>query len=196
MAFFEADADSTALKATQDDQGNKIASTYIKGLSASGTTITMTKGNGETATITTQDTTYSLGTATSLGLTKLYTGTGQNIDGTMTQSALNTALNSKSDTNHNHDSTYLKTTANAASATKLVTSRTIQTDLASSASASFDGTNNITPGVIGILPMTNGGLGTTSAEEARKNLIIAPIYNDSAPTTNIYDGLIWIESGS
>ena len=56
MAFFEADADSTALKATQDGLGNTIASTYVKGLSASGTTITVTKGDGTTSTITTQDT--------------------------------------------------------------------------------------------------------------------------------------------
>ena len=42
--------------------------------------------------------TYSVGTASALGLTKLYTGTGTNTDGTMTQSALKTALDGKVNT--------------------------------------------------------------------------------------------------
>lgn len=52
----------TAAKATADANGNNIASTYetkanaITGLSVSGKTITYTKGNGTTGTITTQDT--------------------------------------------------------------------------------------------------------------------------------------------
>ena len=48
---------------------------------------------------------------------------------------------------------------NAATATKLATARTIQTNLASTAPASFDGSANITPGVTGILPIANGGTG-------------------------------------
>ena len=53
-------ADS-ATKATQDDAGQQINSTYIKSLSVNGRTITYTKGNDSTGTITTQDTntTYS-----------------------------------------------------------------------------------------------------------------------------------------
>ena len=53
-------ADS-ATKATQDSAGQQINSTYIKSLSVNGRTITYTKGNGTTGTITTQDTntTYS-----------------------------------------------------------------------------------------------------------------------------------------
>lgn len=51
-------ADS-ATKATQDGSGNTITSTYIKGLSVSGKTITYTKGDDTTDTITTQDTTYT-----------------------------------------------------------------------------------------------------------------------------------------
>ncbi|MDY5647037.1 MAG: hypothetical protein SPF22_08555 [Candidatus Onthovivens sp.] len=51
----------TAAKATQDSAGQQINTTYIKGLSVSGKTITYTKGDGTTGTITTQDTntTYS-----------------------------------------------------------------------------------------------------------------------------------------
>ena len=49
----------TAAKATADSAGQNIADTYIKGLSVSGRTITYTKGDGGTGTITTQDTTYT-----------------------------------------------------------------------------------------------------------------------------------------
>ena len=67
-------ADS-ATKATQDASGNVITSTYetkanaIVGLSVSGKTITYTKGDSTTGTITTQDTntTYSSGTGISVG---------------------------------------------------------------------------------------------------------------------------------
>lgn len=51
-------ADS-ATKATQDSTGQQINTTYIKGISVSGRTITITKGNNTTTTITTQDTTYA-----------------------------------------------------------------------------------------------------------------------------------------
>ena len=53
-------ADS-ATKATQDGSGQQINATYIKKLSVNGRTITYTKGDGTTGTITTQDTntTYS-----------------------------------------------------------------------------------------------------------------------------------------
>lgn len=47
-------------------------------------------------------------------------------------------------------------------ATKLSTARTIQTNLASTSSASFDGTANVAPGVTGILPVANGGTGVSS----------------------------------
>lgn len=58
----------SATKATQDSDGQQINTTYIKGLSVSGKTITYTKGDGTTGTITTQDnnTTYSAGTGISL----------------------------------------------------------------------------------------------------------------------------------
>lgn len=48
-------ADSAG-KATNDSAGNNINATYIKNLSVSGRTITFTKGDGTTGTITTQDT--------------------------------------------------------------------------------------------------------------------------------------------
>ena len=61
---------NTATKATQDSAGQQINTTYIKGLSVSGKTITYTKGDGTTGTITTQDTntTYSAATQSAAGL--------------------------------------------------------------------------------------------------------------------------------
>jgi len=50
----------------------------------------------------------------------------------------------------------------ANSAAKLTTARTIQTNLASTSTASFDGTANITPGVTGVLPIANGGTGNAN----------------------------------
>lgn len=46
----------TATKASQDALGQNIASTYVSGISTEGTTITITKGDGTTSTINTQDT--------------------------------------------------------------------------------------------------------------------------------------------
>ena len=67
---------------------------------------------------------------------------------------------------------------NADSATKLATARTIRTNLASTSTASFNGTSNVTPGVTGILPVANGGTGNddgtvaklTTARSVRVNL--------------------------
>ena len=81
-------------KATQDSSSQTITSTYIKSLSVSGRTITYTKGDITTGSISTQDTntTYSVGTSTYSGTTKLYTTTGSNTDGTMTQKAIKEAV--------------------------------------------------------------------------------------------------------
>ena len=74
---------TNATKATQDSAGQQINTTYIKGLSVNGRTITYTKGNGTTGTITTQDT----------GLT-----TGSNITVTeSTQGALNASMTGGAD---------------------------------------------------------------------------------------------------
>jgi hypothetical protein len=49
---------TNATKATQDSAGQNIDTTYVKSVTASGRTVTVTKGNGTTSTFTTQDTTY------------------------------------------------------------------------------------------------------------------------------------------
>ena len=88
----------SATKATNDSAGNNINSTYIKDVAVSGRNVTFTKGNGSTVGIVTQDTntdtTYKTGTTSSSGLTKLYTGTGTALDGTMTQNAITNLVNS------------------------------------------------------------------------------------------------------
>lgn len=53
------------------------------------------------------NTTYSTGTASSSGLTKLYTGTGTATDGTMTQAAIKSALDGKANSSHTHSANSL-----------------------------------------------------------------------------------------
>lgn len=70
----------------------------------------------------------------------------------------------------------------ANTAVKLSTARTIQTNLSSTSSASFDGSANITPGITGTLPIANGGTGKTTAKDAANNLINNLGVGDTAPT--------------
>jgi hypothetical protein len=71
-----ADASKSGIMAASDwsllhslkDIGQTIASTYVKSVTASGRTVTVTKGNGATSTFTTQDTTYSVATQSANGL--------------------------------------------------------------------------------------------------------------------------------
>ena len=62
------DTIAKATKATQDSSGQTINTTYVKYVTASGRTVTVTKGNGTTSTFTTQDTTYSAATQSTAGL--------------------------------------------------------------------------------------------------------------------------------
>lgn len=90
------------------------------------------------------NTTYSVGTSSYLGITKLYTETGSATDGTMTQNAITTALNGKSATGHTHNYAGSSSAGgNANAAVKLATARKI-------GSASFDGTTDITLSQMGL----------------------------------------------
>lgn len=75
------------------------------------------------------------------------------------------------------------TTGLAVSATKLATARTIRTNLASTSTASFNGTADINPGVTGVLPIANGGTGKTTAENACYALTNGQILYPKAVTT-------------
>ena len=57
-----------ATAATKDAKNQTIASTYIKEVSVSGTTVTLKKGDNTTSTVTTQDTTYDAATTSEDGL--------------------------------------------------------------------------------------------------------------------------------
>lgn len=64
-------------KANKDSAGQTITSTYYKNASISGTTLTLTKGDGTTTTnITIPDTTYNVFTTTTDGLAPKASGTG------------------------------------------------------------------------------------------------------------------------
>lgn len=69
---------------------------------------------------------------------------------------------------------------NPATATKLSTARTIQTNLASTSSANFDGTGNVTPGISGTLGVGNGGTGATTSASALSALGGAPVPSSSS----------------
>ncbi|AZF94958.1 tail fiber protein [Pectobacterium phage Phoria] len=89
-------------------------------------------------------------------------------------------------------------TGNAATATVLATPRTIQTNLASTSAASFNGSANITPGVTGNLPVTNGGTGAGSAPSARANLGAAMngINNDISNLAALTGGITGLTTGT
>lgn len=136
------------------------------------------------------NTTYSVGTSSYLGITKLYTETGSATDGTMTQNAITSALNGKSATGHTHNYAGSSSAGgNANAAVKLATARKI-------GSASFDGTADITLSQMGL----NVPVEITKADYLAKkkagtlnantyyNVIdeydSANVINDSSVTTN------------
>lgn len=89
------------------------------------------------------NTTYSVGTSSYLGITKLYTETGSATDGTMTQNAITTALNGKSATSHTHNYAGSSSSGGAAnSANKLATARTVSGGTDITLSFNYDGSGN------------------------------------------------------
>lgn len=90
------------------------------------------------------NTTYSTGTSTVSGLTKLYPNTGTNTDGTMTQAALKTALDGKTNTGHTHNYAGSSSAGGSAtSANKLTTARSISLNTGASGAVSFDGSKDV-----------------------------------------------------
>ena len=81
----------------------------------------------------------------------------------------------------------------AGKAAQLRTARTIQTNLGSSQAVSFDGTQNVSAGVTGTLPVGNGGTGSNTAEGALKN-IGAVRQNNGIP--QYWNGTAWVNCKS
>jgi len=87
------------------------------------------------------------------------------------------------------------------SAATLTTGRTIQTNLASTASATFNGSANITPGVTGTLPVANGGTGAATLTANNVLLgngtsavqVVAPGTNGNVLTSN---GTTWVSQAA
>ena len=75
-------------------------------------------------------------------------------------------------------------TGNASTATKLAAARTIRINLASTAAASFDGSQNVAPGVTGTLPAANGGTGRTDGLAVN----VTQRFSLSAKADLAYDG--------
>jgi hypothetical protein len=73
------------------------------------------------------------------------------------------------------------------SAATLTTSRTFQTNLASTSTASFNGSANVTPGVTGTLPVANGGTGATSLGSANNVLFVGSSGNLTSSNTLKFD---------
>ena len=90
--------------------------------------------------------------------------------------------------------TIARTISTVAAASKLATARTIRTNLGSTSTASFDGTANITPGITGILAVSHGGTGASSASTARTNLGAAAKDHDHS-ASDITSGTLPIARG-
>lgn len=81
----------------------------------------------------------------------------------------------------------------AGKATKLETARNIQVNLASTTSAAFDGSEAVTPGVTGVLPVANGGTGASdlgSLAVGKSNSVLITRKSGGASTGNAYGTLI------
>lgn len=85
----------------------------------------------------------------------------------------------------------------AINADQLSTARNIQTNLGSTAAASFNGTENVAPGVSGVLSLANGGLGVNASTDTGKTTARANLginlsnlgVTATAAELNVLDGI-------
>ena len=85
---------TTATSATKDAGGNTITNTYIKNLSFADNKLTYTRGDNTSNYIEFSPTGVVTATDSTAGIMKLYGTTGNNTDGTMSQSAITSSLSS------------------------------------------------------------------------------------------------------
>lgn len=79
---------------------------------------------------------------------------------------------------------------------KLAERRSIQVNLSSDETASFDGSGNAEPGVKGILSLGNGGTGGASASEARNNLGLGTAATKDATSSVTPESTALVTSGA
>ena len=148
------------------------------------------------------NTTYNTGTSSTPGLTKLYTGTGSNTDGTMTQDAITDALTGKAPSNHTHN--YAGSSSAGGAANSVKTSLVIKLN-----GGSTEGTNmftfngataksiNITPSAIGAAASSHthnyagsssAGGAATSANKLNATNLTNQNLNDYYSGVNFYYG--------
>ena len=168
---------ATATKATQDSTGQQIDKTYIKELSISGKTITYTKGDKTTGTLTTQDTTYSAATQSSPGLMSAADKT--KLDGIATNANKTTIDSALSSTSTNPVQNKAINTALGNKVDKVSGKGLSTNDFTSTYKTKLDGiaegANNYA------LPTANnstlGGVKTTSTVTSTSGLTACPIIN-------------------
>ena len=158
--------------ATNDGAGQEIESTYIKSVTTTdGKKITVTYGDDTTKTFNVVGADYKTGTATVSGLTKLYTATGENTDGALTQKAITELLNGKANSTHTHklaDVTDVTATVAEVNFLSGVTSN-VQTQIDGKAAASHAHGNITNDGKVGtaankVLTTSTGGAIVASDE--------------------------------
>ncbi len=81
----------------------------------------------------------------------------------------------------------------AGKAAQLRTARDIKVNLSSEQAATFNGTQNATPGVTGTLPVEHGGTGATTAEDALKKIGACRQSNGIA---QYWNGSTWVNCKS
>lgn len=140
------------------------------------------------------NTTYNTGTATTAGLTKLYTGTGTNTDGTMTQDAITDALAGKASSSHNHSATNITsgTLGVARGGTGVTANPSMLVNL-SSTTATGVFTASPRPGITGTLSVSHGGTGGTTVASARTNIGAINIIVDTAEPDSQNTGDFWFK---
>ena len=173
----------------------------VTGLSISGRTITWTKADGTTGTLTTQDTTYSAATQSANGL--MTAADKKKLDGIASGAQVNsvTGVKGNAETNYrtgNVNITPANIGAAAAShnhSASNINSGTLSADRLPTVPISKGGTGATTAAgarnalglgnTTGAVPVANGGTGATSAAAARTNLgVYGMASGTAAPTTS------------
>ena len=130
-----------------------------------------------------QDTVYEEASSSSAGIMKLYTSTGTNTDGTMTQSAIKSALDGKANSKHNH-----------------IVSDVVDLGVVEGTGYTYDDNGVTANGTQAVIDIASGGTGAITASGALANLGALPVQdlsvNTTAPGTANYGRTLTVTSAS